>query len=124
MRLDWLGNYSQGLFQMILGTKLMKLGKAWLESQDLITSVKWMRRAGVVGIILAAFNIAAPVASLGGVSESGFGEAFITLPWLIFVFIVFIIILSLSVGILRQNKIAALGLLIMHSRMPESAETA
>tara|TARA_B110000116_G_scaffold269297_1_gene284971 strand:- start:1039 stop:1491 length:453 start_codon:yes stop_codon:yes gene_type:complete len=99
---------------MILGTKVMKLGKAWLESQDLITSVKWMRRAGVTGIILAVFNIGAPVASLGGVSESGFGEDFITLPSLIIAFIVFIIILSLSVGILRQNKIAALGLLVTH----------
>jgi hypothetical protein len=88
--------------------------KKWMESMEIIPSVKWIRRAGVTGIISAVFTLAAPVASLGGVSESGFGEDFITLPALIFTFIAFIIILSLSVGILRQNKKAALGLLVTH----------
>tara|TARA_A100001037_G_scaffold306425_1_gene351402 strand:+ start:33833 stop:34243 length:411 start_codon:yes stop_codon:yes gene_type:complete len=87
---------------------MKKLIRKWLESMDVVASVKWIRRASVVGFIAAAFNIGAPIASLGG-------ENFIPIGWLVFCFIDTLLLIVFSVGAWKRSRKACTSLFMYYT---------
>ena len=81
--------------------------KTWLESMEIVSSVKWLRRASVVGFIAALLNVAAPIASLGG-------DEFIPTGWLVFCLFDGLILAIFAVGAWKQSRTSCSGLLIYY----------